>query len=120
MCNTQLYFAVTSPVNPYIWFMLIDSWLPARKQLEHTPIKVQLVLTPTHEKVIWEQQLESEQREYALDTKRASIHKVAVEQIRIRLRWKPVLVKDVHKIVELAVNVATNGKLAIIGYLDID
>jgi len=29
-----VYFAFTSPSNPYIWFMLSVSWLPSQNQKE--------------------------------------------------------------------------------------
>lgn len=70
--------------------------------------------------MVREEQLESEECEDALDTEGPSIDKVTVEQIWIRFRWKSVLIKNVHKIEELAVNVTTDGELAVVRNLHID
>lgn len=70
-------------------------------------------LTSTHEEMIWIKKLETEQSEYAFDAEGASIDKVSVEQIRIRFRRKPIFIKDVHKIVELTMNVSADGELVL-------
>lgn len=51
-------------------------------------------------------------------------HKVAskqtgwrtIEEVRILRGWKPIQLKDVEKIVKLAVNVSTNGEVLILRY----
>lgn len=58
-------------------------------------------------------QLEAKQREDALHRERSPVDKVSVEQVRIGLRWQSVNLENVEQIVKLAVNVTTNGELAI-------
>ena len=50
-----------------------------------------LVIAPAHEEVVRVEQLEGEEREDALDGEGSAVDKVAVEQVRVVLRWNAVL-----------------------------
>lgn len=78
-----------------------------------------LVVAAAHVEVIWKEQLEAEQRENALDAERASVDEVAVEQIRISLRWKTVFLENIQQVVELSVDVAAHCELSVVGYFNI-
>lgn len=84
------------------------------------PLSDRIQHTSTHKKVIWKHQLKSKQSENTLNTERSSIDEIAVEQIWISLTRQAVLLKDVHQVIELTVNISTNGELSIIGNFDVD
>lgn len=65
------------------------------------------------------QQLEPEQGEYALHRERTPIDKVPIEQIWIGLRGQSVDFENVEQIVELTVDVATNGEFALVRHGDV-
>lgn len=65
------------------------------------------------------EQFKPEKRKYAFHGEGASINKVSVEKIRIGFRWQPINAENIEQIVELTVNIATHGKLALVWYIDI-
>jgi hypothetical protein len=70
--------------------------------------------------VVWIKQLEAEECENALDTETAAINKIAVEQIRIGFGWKSILIKDIHQIIELTVNITAHCEFSFIGNFHVD
>jgi hypothetical protein len=66
-----------------------------------------------YEEVVRVEQLEAEEGEDDLDRPAATIHKVAVEEVRVGRRWQPVERKDVCQVEELPVHVAAQGDLSV-------
>lgn len=95
--------------------MLIDSWLPKKKQRVRYFPAIDSKLTSAHKEVIRKQKFKSKQSENAFDTERSSINKVTVEQIWIGFRWKAVSFEDIHEVIELTVNVTAHCKLSVVG-----
>eukprot|EP01136_Pigoraptor_vietnamica_P006125 Opistho-1_new@38660 len=81
---------------------------------------VALVVPAVHEEVVRVEQLEGEEREDALDGERAAVHKVAVEHVRVFPGRHSVELENVEQVVKLAVNVAANRKLAVLGERHVD
>lgn len=65
------------------------------------------------------QQLEPKQGEYTLHRERTPIDKVPIEQIWIGLRGQSVDFENIEQIVELTVDVATNGKFTLVRHCDV-
>ena len=67
------------------------------------------VVAPCQEHGVGIQHLVRKQREDVFDGKRAAVHKVTVEQVRVVGRRFAVHVEDVEQVVKLAVGVSTHG-----------
>eukprot|EP01139_Manchomonas_bermudensis_P024510 Amastigsp_a842847_614.p2 type:complete len:395 gc:universal Amastigsp_a842847_614:1441-257(-) len=79
-----------------------------------------LVVPARHEEMARVRDFARHHREHNLDTERAAVDKVSVEQIRVRLGGKAVQLEDVGKVEELAVDIAADGELGAGRHRDLD
>lgn len=73
--------------------------------------KDSLSLTSGHEEMVWVQQLEPKEDKDALNGEWATVHKVPIEEVRIGGGGEAIELEDVHKVIELSVDVATHSEL---------
>ena len=78
-----------------------------------------LVISARHEEMVGEEQLEPEQGEDALHGEAAPVHEVTVEEVGVLLRGEAIQLEDVHEVEELAVNVAADRELGLVGHWDV-
>mmetsp|Transcript_88209 Transcript_88209/g.246809 ORF Transcript_88209/g.246809 Transcript_88209/m.246809 type:complete len:317 (-) Transcript_88209:327-1277(-) len=102
----------------------VERGVVLRDHLRHEPVVLvqasRLVIATCKEHTPGVQQFPSEQAQHDLDRERTSVHKVAIEDVRVFLGRNPVQLKDVQEIVKLTVDVAADRDLAPFRHLDVD
>ena len=70
---------------------------------------LRFVVSSIHKEVLWIANLPSEHRHYYFDREGASVYEVSIEKIRIFFGRTSVYFENVHQIIVLSVNVATDS-----------